>query len=156
VNVLFNSRHSYGYQLFSASCLICLFLYSYEGDFIQGDFGKNEKKSARSFNFLFRSIDDEHSLDMFCVYVYPIFPIKLYLNDTTYTSKFASYPYIYLEIDREGRLRTKHFDKRYDFNFVIAKFPFICCNIPTERAYGVYISQLVGYSWIPWLRVAAY
>jgi hypothetical protein len=43
-------------------------------------------------------------------------------------------------------VKGNRFDKRDDFNFVIAKFPFICCNIPTERAYGVYISQLVGYS----------
>ena len=141
VDVLFNSRHSYGYQLFSASCLICLFLYSYEEDFIQGDFGKNEKKSAGSFNFMFRSIDDEHSLNMYCVYVYPIFPIKLYLKDTTYTSKFASYPYIYLEIDRDARLRTKNFDKRDDFNFVIAKFPYLMLQHSNRTCiWSIYLS----------------
>jgi hypothetical protein len=33
-----------------------LFFYSYEADFIQGLFKKNEKKLARSFNFTFRFI----------------------------------------------------------------------------------------------------
>jgi hypothetical protein len=34
-----------------------LFLYSYEADVIQGLLKKNEKKIARSFNFMFRYID---------------------------------------------------------------------------------------------------
>jgi hypothetical protein len=37
-----------------APLLAELFLYSYEADFIQGLFKKNEKKLARSFNFSFR------------------------------------------------------------------------------------------------------
>jgi hypothetical protein len=45
-----------------------------------------------------------------------------------------------------GRLRTKLYDKRDDFNFPIVNFPFICSNIPAAPAYGVYISQLIRYS----------
>ena len=33
-----------------------------------------------------------------------------------------------------------------DFNFPIVNFPFICSNIPTESAYGVYISQWICHS----------
>jgi hypothetical protein len=44
-------------------------------------------------------------------------------------------------MDSEGRLRTQLYDKRDDFNFSIVNFPFICSNIPTAPAYGVYISQ---------------
>jgi len=40
-----------------------LFLYSYEADFIQGLFKKNEKKLARSFNFMFHYIVDNISLN---------------------------------------------------------------------------------------------
>ena len=58
----------------------------------------------------------------------------------------VSYLDLLLDIDREGRLRTKLYDKRYDFNFPIVNFPFICCNIPAAPAYGVYISQLIRYS----------
>jgi hypothetical protein len=42
--------------------------------------------------------------------------------------------------------RTKFHDKRDDFNFPIANFPFICSNTPAAPAYGVYISQFIRYS----------
>jgi hypothetical protein len=38
------------------------------------------------------------------------------------------------------------FTERYDLNFPIVNFPFICSNIPSAPAYGVYISQLIQYS----------
>jgi hypothetical protein len=46
----------------------------------------------------------------------------------------------------EGRLRTKPYNKRDDFNFPIVNFPFICSNIPAALAYGVYIFQMIRYS----------
>jgi hypothetical protein len=49
-------------------------------------------------------------------------------------------------MDSEGRLRTKLYDKRDDFNFSIVNFSFICSNIPTAPVYRVYISQLIRYS----------
>jgi len=58
----------------------------------------------------------------------------------------ASYLTPHLEIDSEGRLKTKLYDKIDDFNFPIVHFPFICSNIPATPAYGVYISQLIRYS----------
>jgi hypothetical protein len=45
-----------------------------------------------------------------------------------------------------GRLRTKLYDKRDDFNFPIVNFPFICSNIPAGPAYAVCISQMLLYS----------
>jgi hypothetical protein len=51
-----------------------------------------------------------------------------------------------INLHREGRLRTKLFDKRDDFNFPIVNFPFICSNFPAAPAYGIYISQLIQYS----------
>jgi hypothetical protein len=68
------------------------------------------------------------------------------MKDTTDTDTSASYLDLHLEIDSEGRLRTKLYDKRDDFNFPIVKFPFICSNITAAPAYGVYISQLIRYS----------
>jgi hypothetical protein len=47
------------------------------------------------------------------------------------------------EIDNNGRLRTKLYDKKDDFNFPIVNFPFICSNIPAASEYEVYISQLI-------------
>ena len=52
------------------------------------------------------------------------------MKDTTDTDRSASYNDLHLEIDSEGRLRTKLYDKRDDFNFPILNFPFICSNIP--------------------------
>ena len=120
-----------------------LFLYSYEADFIQGLLRKNEKKLARSFNFTFRYIYDVLSLNYsrFGDFVDRIYPIELEIKDTTDTDRSASYLDLHLEVDSEGRLRTKLYDKRDDFNFPIVNFSFICSKIPAASAYGVYISQ---------------
>ena len=66
----------------------------------------------------------------------------------SYTERSASYLDLHLKIDSEGRLRTKLYDKRDDFNFHIVNCPFICTcsNIPAAPAYGVYISQMIRYS----------
>ena len=131
-----------------APLLADLFLYSYEADFIQGLLKNNEKSLARSFNFTFRYIDDVLSLNnsKFGEYVDRIYPSELEIKDTTETIRSASYLDLHLEIDNNGRLRTKLYDKRDDFNFPIVNFPFLCSNIPAAPAYGVYISQLIRYS----------
>ena len=51
-----------------------------------------------------------------------------------------------LEIDKEGRLRTKLQDKRDAFNFRVVNFLFIYSNIPAAPVYAEYISQLIRYS----------
>jgi hypothetical protein len=72
-------------------------------------------------------------------YVYTVIKIK----DSTDADRSASYLDLHLEIDSEGRLRMKLYDKRDDFNFPIVNFPFICSNIPAAPAYGVYISHMI-------------
>ena len=131
-----------------APLLADLFLYSHEADFIQRLLKKNEKKLVRSFNFTFRYIDDVLSLNNFSFgdFVDRIYPIELEIKDTKDTYRCASYLDLHLEIDSEGRLRTKLYDKRDDFNFPIVNFPFICSNLPAAPAYEVYISQLIRYS----------
>jgi hypothetical protein len=73
--------------------------------------------------------------------VYAFF--ELSFTEATKLQEYLANLDIYLEIDSEGRLRTKLYDKRDDFNFPIVNFPFICSNIPAAPAYGVYISQLI-------------
>ena len=75
-----------------------------------------------------------------------IYPIEFEIKETTDTDTSASYIGLHLEIDNEGRLRTKLYDKRDDFNFPIVNFPFLCSNIPAVPAYGVFISPLIRYS----------
>ena len=45
-----------------------------------------------------------------------------------------------------GKLSTRLYDKRDDFNFHIVNFPFLSSNIPSGPSYGVYISQLIRYA----------
>jgi hypothetical protein len=132
----------------NCALLADLFLYSYEADFIQGLLKKNKKKLARSFNFTFRYIDDVLSLNnsKFGDFVDRIYPIELEIKDTTDTYRSASYFDLHLETDSAGRLGTKLYDKRDDFNFPIVTFPFLCSNIPAAPAYGVYLSQMIRYS----------
>jgi hypothetical protein len=59
-----------------------------------------------------------------CIYL-----IELEIKDTIETDRSASYTDLHIEIDSEGRLSTKLYDKRDDFNFLIVNFPFICSNI---------------------------
>jgi hypothetical protein len=87
--------------------------------------------------------DDVLSLNNFVDGIYPIEPE---INDTTDTDMSTSYLDLHLEINNEGRLRTKLYDKRDDFNSPIVKFPFIHSTFPAAPAYGVYISQMIGYS----------
>ena len=71
--------------------------------------------------------------------------IQLEIKDTIDTVMSALYLDLYLEIDNEGRLKTKLYDKRDDFSFPNVNFSFLCSNIPAAPAYGVYISQLIRY-----------
>ena len=49
-------------------------------------------------------------------------------------------------IDSRGKLSTRLYDKRDDFDFHIVNFPFLSSNIPSGPSYGVYISQLIRYA----------
>jgi len=97
-------------------------------------------------------MDDVLSLNnsRFVDFIYRIYSIELEIKDTTDTDRSASYLDLHLEIDSDGRLRTKLYDKR-NFNFPIVNFSFIYIhfvyiyiyiysNIPTAPAYGVYLS----------------
>ena len=115
---------------------------------IQGFLKKNENKLTRSFNFTFCYIYDVLSLNNSKVgdFINRIYYTELEIKDTTDIARSALYLDLHLEIDSEYWLRTKHYDIRDDFNFLIVNFPFICSNIPAVPAYGVYISQLIQYS----------
>jgi hypothetical protein len=95
--------------------------------------------------FRYIELDDVLSLNnsRFGDFVDRIYPIELEIKDTTDTDRSASYLDLHLEIDSEGQLRTKLYDKRDDFDFRIVNFPFICSNIPSAPAHGVNISQLI-------------
>jgi hypothetical protein len=74
-----------------------------------------------------------------------IYLIDLDIKDTTDTYISASYLDLHLEIVNNGTLRQKD-----DYNFPIVNFPFICSSISAAPVYGVYISQLIGFSYSFW------
>ena len=132
-----------------APLLADLFLYSYEAEFIQNLLkDKNKKHLAKFFNFTFRYIDDVLSLNNphFVDYLHLIYPSELEIKDTTDTRRSALYLDLFLEIDKDGFLKTRIYDKRDGFNFPIVNFPFLSSNIPAAPAYGVYVSQLIRYA----------
>ena len=50
------------------------------------------------------------------------YPIELEIKDTTDTARSASYLYLHLEIDIEGVLRMKLYNKTDDFNFACGSY----------------------------------
>ena len=121
-----------------APLLADLFLYYHKAGFIQEFLRKKDKKLTISLNFTFRYKDDVLSLNnsKFGDYVERIYPNELEIWDIIYTVKSASYLDLHLEIDNEGRLKTKLYDKRYDFSFPIMNFLFLRSNIPAAPVYG--------------------
>ena len=45
-----------------------------------------------------------------------------------------------------GKLSTRLYDQRDDFNVPIVNFPFLRSNTPYGPAYGAYVSQLIRYA----------
>ena len=124
-----------------------MFLYSYEAEFVQSLLQAGKKHLEQQFNSTYRYIDDVLSLKntTFAEYLKFIYPRELEIKETTETAFSSSYLNCYLYIDN-GKIATRLYDKRDDFNFPIVNFPFLSSNIPSAPAYGVYVSQLICYS----------
>ena len=83
----------------------------------------------------------------FASYICAIYPSELQLTATSISSTEVCY----LDTNTKTGSTNTHFrisiyDKRDDFTFRIVNFPHMDSNIPTNPAYGVYISQLVRYA----------
>ena len=65
-----------------------------------------------------------------------------YVKNFTHKARSASYLYIHLEIDSDGRLGTKHFDKRDDLNFPIANSSFLNIDYSKFLSQGTYYMPL--------------
>ena len=120
-----------------------LFLFYYKYKYIR-NLIKSNLMLAKKFGTTMRYIDDLLTLnnDMFHSAIVDIYPDELKLKKTTESSTTLSYLDIKIGIVN-GKYSTEVYDKRDDFNFNIVNFLFLCSNIPSGPAYGVYISQLV-------------
>jgi len=127
-----------------------LFLYCYEQSFmkkLQKGKIQNHDQLIEIFNNNSRYLDDILTVDNpeFLTYAKDIYPIELTLNKANDNSDCCPFLDLTINIDN-GKVSTKIYDKRDDFNFPIANFPFLDGDVPTAPSYGVYISQLVRFA----------
>ena len=71
--------------------------------------------------------------------------IELEIKDTTDTNRSASYLDLHLEIDSEGWFRTKLYNKKDDFNFLIVNLHSYVATFQ-QHLHMKYISLLIRYS----------
>ena len=125
-----------------------LFLYSYENEFLDNMIRSGHRRLARSFNLCYRYIDDliVFNNKKFLDYLKEIYPSQLTVEKANKSDHLADYLDLTFIIDSGGKLSTRLYDKRDDFDFHIVNFPFLFSNIPSGPSYGVYISQLIRYA----------
>ena len=131
-----------------APLLADLFLYSYENEFLDNMIRSGHRRLARSFNLCYRYIDDlvVFNNKKFLDYLKEIYPSQLTVEKANKSDHLADYLDLTFIIDSGGKLSTRLYDKRDDFDFHIVNLPFLSSNIPSGPSYGVYISQLIRYA----------
>ena len=82
----------------------------------------------------------------FLDYLKEIYPSQLTVEKANKSDHLADYLDLTFIIDSGGKLSTRLYDKRDDFDFHIVSFPYLSSNIPSGPSYGVYISQLIRYA----------
>ena len=131
-----------------APLLADLFLYSYENEFLDNMIKGGHRRLARSFNLCYKYIDDliVFNNKKFFNYLKEIYPSELTVEKANKSDYLADYLDLTFIIDTGGKLSTRLYDKRDDFDFHIVNFPFLSSNLPSGPSYGVYISQLIRYA----------
>ena len=75
------------------------------------------------------------------------FETQLFSNiNANKSGHLADYLNLTFIIDIEGKLSTRQYDKRDDFDFYIVNFLVLYSNIPSGPSYGVFILQLIRYA----------
>ena len=131
-----------------APLLADLFFYSYENGFLDNMIKSGHKRVARSFNLCYRYMDDliVFNSKKFLDYLKEIYPSQMTVEKANKSYHLADNLDLTLIIGSGGKLSTRLYDKRNDFDFHIVNFPFLSSNIPSGPSYGVYISQLIRYA----------
>ena len=124
-----------------------LFLFCYEKDFMLSLSEDNHYDVIEAFNSTSRYLDDLLNIDndFFDSIVNRIYPSELQLNKTNVSDAEASFLDLHSSIS-DGFVKTKIYDKRDDFEFVILNFPSLDGDVPRSASYGVYISQLIRFA----------
>ena len=124
-----------------------LFLFCYERGFMLSLSDNNQTDIIEAFNSTSRYFDDLLNIDnpYFEQMVGQIYPTELQLNEAISSDTEAQFLDLNLSITN-GIVSSKIYDKQDDFNFEIVNFPFLDGDVPRSPSYGVYISQLIRYS----------
>ena len=123
-----------------------LFRFCYESNFMKSLSRGNQADIIEAFNSTSKYLDDLLNIDNFYFdqMVDRIYPTELQLNRANSSDTEA--PFLDLNLCTcisNGTVSTKIYDKRDDFDFDIANFPFLDGDVPRRTSYGVYISQLI-------------
>ena len=131
----------------STPLLADLFLHTFEYDFLVKTMKQDISKDIQ-FSNTFRYINSLFSVNNMDLgnYISAIFASELELKDTSTSSTEVCYLDTNIKTGDNTPFCISIYDKREDFSFWIVNFPYMDSNIPANRAYGVYISQLVRYA----------
>ena len=131
-----------------APLLADLFLYSYENEFLHNMIKSGHRRLARSFNLCCRYIDDliVFNNKKFLDYLKEIYPSQLTVEKANKSDHLADYLDLTFIIDSGGKLSTRLYDKRDDFDFHIVNFSFLSSNILMALLMVCTFSQLIRYA----------
>ena len=95
-----------------------LFLFAYESEFLTTLVRSRRTHIAKRFNLSFRYIDDLISFNNAKIneYLHLIYPPELEIKETTERPTSVSYLDLCIEIQSDGNLCTKLYDKQDDFS----------------------------------------
>ena len=123
------------------------FFFTHENEFLDNMIRNGHRRLARSFNLYYRYTDDliVFNSKKFLGYLKEIYSSQLTVEKANKSDHLADYLDLTFIIHNGGKLSTRLYDKRDNFDFHIVNFPFLFNNIPSGPCYGVYISQLIRY-----------
>ena len=104
---------------------------------------ENQADIIEAFNSTSKYLDDLLNIDniYFDQMVDRIYPTELQLNRANSSDTEAPFLDLNLCISK-GRVSSKIYDKRDDFDFDIVSFPFLDGDVPRRTSYGVYLNLL--------------
>ena len=102
-----------------------LFPYSYENELLDNMMRSGHRRLARSFNLCYRYTDDLTVFNnkTFLEYLQEIYPFQLTVDKPDKSDHLADYLDLTFIIDSGGKLSTRLYDNRDDFDFHIVNFP---------------------------------
>ena len=146
--VQFGGRLEFQWEQIVLHYLLTFSFNSYENEVSDNMIRSGHRRLARSSNLCYRYIDDliVFNNKKFLDYLKEIYPSQLTVEKANKSDHLADYLDLTFIIDSGGKLSTRLYDKRDDFDFHIVNFPYLSSNVPSGPSYGVYISQFIRYA----------